>query len=128
MISNIIKYFFFYAALIVCLVRAVVLNPHITVPNANTVWEAGESYDVTWNSIIDGTPIDPSLNGTIKLGYLEGDDINEHLFWTLASGFPLSTGSQSVVLPDSLVTRSSYIIVLMGDSGNASPQFTIKGN
>ncbi|KAG2227981.1 hypothetical protein INT45_012005 [Circinella minor] len=66
-------------------------------------------------------------SGIIKLGYLEEGSIDEHLYWDLGSGFLLNSGSQSVRLPRNLKTRDSYIIVLMGNSGNASPQFTIKG-
>lgn len=82
----------------------------------------------------------------IKLGYLEGDSPNEHLCkchsvsfirgtltdiiihkdWDLASGFPLNKGAQSVTLPSDLETKKTYIIVLMGDSGNASPKFLIQ--
>ncbi|KAL0082456.1 hypothetical protein F4703DRAFT_1865749 [Phycomyces blakesleeanus] len=123
-----IKYIVFCVTLVICLVKAVVLNPHIIVPNESTVWKAGGTFDVKWDTIVYGSPIAPEVNGTIKLGYLDGTDINEHLFWTLASGFPLNTGSQSVVLPTDLVTKASYIIVLMGDSGNSSPQFTIEAN
>jgi hypothetical protein len=47
------------------------------------------------------------------------------LEWELASGFDLNKGSQVVTLPADLETKRTYIIVLMGDSGNASPQFTI---
>lgn len=48
------------------------------------------------------------------------------LEWELGSGFPLTKGSYEVTLPSDLEERNTYIIVLMGDSGNASEQFTIK--
>ncbi|KAI9299579.1 hypothetical protein BJ944DRAFT_245073, partial [Cunninghamella echinulata] len=64
--------------------------------------------------------------GTIKLGYLTKEDgPNEHLYWDLATGFPLNKGSQEITLPTDLEYRKTYIIVLMGNSGNASKKFTI---
>jgi hypothetical protein len=63
--------------------------------------------------------IQPLKQGTISLIILSFSD------WELASGFKLDAGSQEVKIPRDLQTRNSYIIVLIGDSGNASPQFTI---
>ena len=40
----------------------------------------------------------------------------------------MNSGSQPVRIPCDLETKDSYIIVLMGDSGNASPKFTIEGS
>lgn len=48
------------------------------------------------------------------------------LDWDLAAGFPLNSGSWNVTLPDNLATRSDYIVVVFGNSGNASPKFTIQ--
>ncbi|KAG2183236.1 hypothetical protein INT43_006240 [Umbelopsis isabellina] len=45
--------------------------------------------------------------------------------WTLANNFKLVSGSHNITLPSDLSTKHSYIIVLFGDSGNASPEFTI---
>lgn len=50
-----------------------------------------------------------------------------NLDWDLASGFPLNSGSWNVTLPKDLATRSDYIVVVFGNSGNASPKFTIQG-
>ena len=50
------------------------------------------------------------------------------LDWDLATDFPLNSGAQTVTLPPDLETKTSYIIVVMGDSGNASPKFTIKAS
>lgn len=46
--------------------------------------------------------------------------------WTLADGFPLTSGSVNFVLPTDVAARDDYIVVLFGDSGNASPKFSIK--
>jgi hypothetical protein len=115
---------------LIALASAIVINPKITTPNSSTKWRAGESYTVKWDTTYnDGTseqPIPDTYTGTIKLGYLEGDDPNEHLNWDLASGFKLNSGAQSVTLPADLTTKREYIVILMGDSGNASPKFFIQ--
>ncbi|KAI8882884.1 hypothetical protein K501DRAFT_250623 [Backusella circina FSU 941] len=115
---------------LIALASAIVINPKITTPNSSTKWRAGETYTVKWDTTYyDGTsqqPIPDTQTGTILLGYLEGSDPNEHLGHTLASGFKLNSGSQSVTLPADLATKRDYIIVLMGDSGNASQRFFIQ--
>ncbi|KAI7855391.1 hypothetical protein BDC45DRAFT_506093 [Circinella umbellata] len=112
--------------LIVTVVNAIVWNPEITVPKATSKWRAGETYTVKWKTTVLGEDIPDGVNGTIKLGYLEEGSINEHLYWDLATTFPLNSGAQTVTLPSDLETKTSYIIVVMGDSGNASPKFTIR--
>jgi hypothetical protein len=121
----------FLFAFLLSMTSAIVINPTITTPNSGTKWRAGGSFIVKWDTtFFDGTgqvPIPEGATGTIKLGYLEGDDqYNEHLFWDLATGFPLNSGAQRIDLPVELETKTSYIIVLMGNSGNASPKFTIQ--
>lgn len=123
--------FFAFAFIFFTLTSAIVINPKITSPSAGTKWRAGGDFIVKWDTTYnDGSkdvPIPEGFKGTIKLGYLENNDpYNEHLQWDLASGFELNSGSQKITLPSDLSTKTSYIIVLMGDSGNASPQFTIR--
>jgi hypothetical protein len=123
----------FFFAFLLSLTSAIVINPTITTPNSGTKWRAGGQFTVKWDTTYDdGTgkkvPIPSTYKGDIKLGYLEGSDYNEHLLWDLASGFDLNKGSQQITLPADLVTRTGYIIVLMGDSGNASPKFTIRAS
>ncbi|KAI9264166.1 hypothetical protein BDA99DRAFT_437680, partial [Phascolomyces articulosus] len=98
-----------------------------TIPNSGTKWRAGETYTVQWKTTVLGENIPDNVNGTIKLGFLEEGSISENLRWDLAKDFRLNSGSQSVTLPGDLETKISYIIVVMGDSGNASPKFTIRG-
>lgn len=122
---------FFLFTAILSLASAIVINPHITSPSSGTKWRAGGNFIVKWDTTYqDGgndVPIPEGYKGTIKLGYLEeGDEYNEHLFWDLATDFPLNAGAQRVQLPADLETKTSYIIVLMGNSGNASPKFTIQ--
>ncbi|KAL9556871.1 hypothetical protein MBANPS3_001658 [Mucor bainieri] len=98
----------FLFAFLLSMASALVINPKITTPNS--------------------VPIPDGYKGTIKLGYLENNDpYNEHLkFGDLAKDFALNAGSQTITLPADLETKTSYIIVLMGNSGNASPKFTIQ--
>ncbi|KAF9267295.1 hypothetical protein L218DRAFT_803766, partial [Marasmius fiardii PR-910] len=105
------------------LLPRIVFNPNITVPNANTVWEVGTTQTVKWD--ITGLP-DETLTGMVVLGHLEGNDPNEHLMLNppLAQGFLLKDGQVDVTIPG-VASRSDYIVVVFGDSGNASPKFTI---
>lgn len=63
----------------------------------------------------------------IKLGYDDGTD-NLHELWDLVTTddkIPLGRGHTIVKLPDGLATRSDYIVIVFGDSGNASGKFKI---
>ncbi|SAM05746.1 hypothetical protein [Absidia glauca] len=122
-----LKSLFLVFTTLLSLSLALVLNPKITSPTAESKWRAGDQRTITWDTEnVVGGPIPADYTGVIKLGYLDPKDSpNEHLYWELASGFPLNKGSQSVTLPQDLETRRTYIIVLMGNSGNASPEFTI---
>ncbi|CAO3658782.1 unnamed protein product [Umbelopsis vinacea] len=139
---------------LICTVSALVYSPKITKPDSSTKWRAGRSYTVTWDPNSAGVPIPDSIkyasgvgglslevsfyalyanqfhsydSGSMKLGYLlHNDKYNEHLYWNLGGSFQLNSGSQRITLPSDLETRNSYIIVLFGDSGNASPQFEIE--
>ncbi|KAF8516334.1 hypothetical protein BU17DRAFT_16262, partial [Hysterangium stoloniferum] len=98
-----------------------VFNPPIIYPTTGTVWHVGDKHNVTW----DPSVLPPAFPGTgmIVLGFLDDSgDGNEHL--DLAKGFQLITGRAEITVP-SVITRDSYILVLFGDSGNASPAFTI---
>ncbi|KAF9212550.1 hypothetical protein BGZ59_006610 [Podila verticillata] len=104
---------------------AIIINPKIISPKAKTVWPAGSIQTVTWST--QDIP-EKDATGTIVLGYLSGKegDTNEHLDYKnpLATGFKLTKGRQNIVIPN-VEERKTYIIVLFGDSGNASPMFTI---
>ncbi|KAJ6475042.1 hypothetical protein C8R47DRAFT_1220868 [Mycena vitilis] len=98
-----------------------VFDPPITSPSANTVWKAGDVETVT-----NASGIPAGSTGQIVLGFLTSD--SENLSNTsLASGFDLTDGKVDITVP-SVVTRTNYIIVLFGDSGNRSPEFTIQGS
>lgn len=111
--------------------KRIVYNPPVTTPSSNTVWHAGRTETVRWTVDQDDIPANAkNYEGTIKLGYLskEDKDGGYHLYWTLASNFPITDGEADVTLPADLEPRDDYIIVLLGDSGNRSKKFTIKNS
>ncbi|KAL9936123.1 hypothetical protein V8E36_004965 [Tilletia maclaganii] len=107
--------------------KRLVFNPTITYPTRRTVWHAGESVRVDW--ITENIPqAYQSHRGSIMLGYRPASgEGGLNLHWTLASDFPIMAGQTTIHLPHDLPTRHDYIVVLFGDSGNASPLFTIRG-
>ncbi|KIK81421.1 hypothetical protein PAXRUDRAFT_832871 [Paxillus rubicundulus Ve08.2h10] len=96
----------------------------ITDPNARSVWKAGERAVVVWDT--RGIPFNTTSKGKIELGYFKGKSSNEHLDIEnpLAEGFSILDGRIDVTVPR-VKTGRDYIVVLMGDSGNHSPAFTI---
>ncbi|KIJ31524.1 hypothetical protein M422DRAFT_121206, partial [Sphaerobolus stellatus SS14] len=99
--------------------------PPVTYPTAGVDWPVGSSQTVTW----DTSEVPPGFTGTgmILLGYLDNNgDYDEHLDINdpLARGFPLTTGSVVIVVPN-VPSRNTYIVVLIGDSGNISGEFHI---
>ncbi|KIP06222.1 hypothetical protein PHLGIDRAFT_73062 [Phlebiopsis gigantea 11061_1 CR5-6] len=89
-------------------------NPKITSPDAGTVWPAGSTQLVTWDT--SDAPASISEQSGILLA------ANDH---PLAQGFDLRSGSQSVTIPADTAPGSDYQIVLLGDSGNLSGAFII---
>ncbi|KAF5330274.1 hypothetical protein D9758_014456 [Tetrapyrgos nigripes] len=115
------------------LVRAIplesrdVINPQIMSPDASTVWVVGQTETVSWNTT--NLPPDSQITNklvTVILGFLESGDDSEHLMLDnpLAKDIPIRAGQVNITVP-SVTPRNSYIVVVMGDSGNVSPQFTI---
>ena len=101
-----------------------VYSPKITYPTAKTQWAAGKKAHVSWD--VDSLPDEmKNQKSMIKLGHISGNSLNEHLNQTLAKGFKLGSGNVSFTVPKDLEARDDYIVVLFGDSGNASPKFTI---
>ncbi|KAJ7928071.1 hypothetical protein B0H13DRAFT_2182539 [Mycena leptocephala] len=98
-----------------------VYDPPLTSPTAQTIWTVGDTETVTWNA----TGIPPGITGQLMLGYLTSD--SEHLSTTLASGFNLTDQKVKITVPQ-VVSRPNYIVVLLGSSGNISPEFTIQGS
>ncbi|TDL17212.1 hypothetical protein BD410DRAFT_776335 [Rickenella mellea] len=101
-----------------------VWDPPITSPDASTVWTVGSKETVKWD-ISSKPQVVSSFSGTLVLGFLDNTE-GEHLMLDspLAQGFNLTDATVDIVVPN-LPARNDYIVVLMGDSGNASPKFTI---
>ncbi|KAI9058487.1 hypothetical protein FKP32DRAFT_1669315 [Trametes sanguinea] len=106
----------------------IVFRPHITSPQAGDVWPVGSTQTVTWDTS-DIPEEARNQTGLILLGYLEGDDTDEHLGVNdpLAYNFPITAGSAQVTVPE-VQSRNDYVVVLFGDSGNTSPKFTIQNS
>lgn len=110
----------------VLLSERIVYNPHITSPTSSSVWHSGSHASVTWST--SGLPASlKNATSTLYLGYKTKGSSSEHLNWKLADGFKTVDGEVGFTVPKGLKEREDYIVVLLGDSGNASPKFTIKG-
>jgi len=105
-------------------VKRIVIDPPITSPNANTVWTPGNSELVTWDT--SAIPSTGNFTGMLVLGHQSAGSENLDIERPLESGFSLRDGSVHVTCP-TVSPGNTYIVVLFGDSGNASPQFTISG-
>ncbi|KAJ3565449.1 hypothetical protein NP233_g7627 [Leucocoprinus birnbaumii] len=93
--------------------------PKILTPNGNTVWKVGEEVEVTWDTS------NPPAQITNKIGMilLRQGDLATPL--VLAGNFNILNGKARFRVP-SVLQGSDYSIVLFGDSGNWSDQFTIQ--
>ncbi|TCD70869.1 hypothetical protein EIP91_001177 [Steccherinum ochraceum] len=96
-----------------------VFVPPITSPDAGTIWVVGQTHNVTWD--INGAPSQiTNTNGTIVLVTNGRLDLEN----PLADNFSILDGFHPVTVPD-VPDSADYALVLFGDSGNISPNFTI---
>ncbi|CDO70317.1 hypothetical protein BN946_scf184843.g6 [Trametes cinnabarina] len=97
-----------------------VFVPPVLYPHAGTVWTKGQRHNVTWDTT------DAPVNITNKVGtiLLRKGDLTTPL--VLAAGFDILLGRIEVTVPW-VIPDSDYSVVLFGDSGNFSPEFTIQG-
>ncbi|KAH9848913.1 hypothetical protein C2E23DRAFT_842087 [Lenzites betulinus] len=98
--------------------RRDVFVPPVLYPHAGTVWVKGQRHNVTWDTT------NAPVNITNKIGtiLLRQGDLTTPLI--LADGFDILLGRIEVTVPW-VLHGSDYSLVLFGDSGNFSPQFTI---
>ncbi|KZV69460.1 hypothetical protein PENSPDRAFT_665726 [Peniophora sp. CONT] len=108
-----------FAAPLEVLIPRDVFSPQILSPNAATIWQSGAIETVTWNTTGAPSSISNYASVILKKGYNYVD--------TLAQGFDLRAGEVDVTVPSGLATGNNYSIILMGDSGNVSPQFEVVG-
>ncbi|KAG9315610.1 hypothetical protein JVU11DRAFT_3251 [Chiua virens] len=100
-----------------------VVDPQITSPGSTTVWHVNAEETVTWSTT--GLPANQTNPvGRLVLGYLYNNSENLMLDSPLATNINYSVGYAQITVPN-VPTRDDYIVVLFGDSGNASPKFTI---
>ncbi|KZT27404.1 hypothetical protein NEOLEDRAFT_1060815 [Neolentinus lepideus HHB14362 ss-1] len=95
--------------------------PPITYPTKGTVWKAGHSYNVTWNTSNPPKEITNSI-GQIVLAK-DGEEDWDH---PLAGNFSILDGTHRITIPKTTKHGTDYSVVLFGDSGNYSPTFTIE--
>ncbi|KAI0030258.1 hypothetical protein K488DRAFT_54580 [Vararia minispora EC-137] len=96
-----------------------VWSPPVLYPHEGTVWKLGARHNVTWDA---SNP--PKLISNGAAIYLRRT--NGMLQPALAEGFDLRTGRQEITVPSSFEPGDDYRVVLFGDSGNWSPEFTIE--
>jgi len=96
-----------------------VYDPQVLYPNNTTVWAAGEKHHVVW----DTSNPPEQITNTIGEVYLRKGDLTD-VDHPLASNFSILLGRIEIQVPD-VEPDNDYRIVLMGDSGNWSPEFTI---
>ncbi|EIN12651.1 hypothetical protein PUNSTDRAFT_49940 [Punctularia strigosozonata HHB-11173 SS5] len=108
------------AALPVSLEPRDVYVPPVLYPHAGTVWKVGAHHNVTWDVS------DPPVNITNKFGMivLAKNGIALDLDSPLAANFSILDGRHVIQVPK-VTPASDYQILLFGDSGNLSPEFTI---
>ncbi|KAI0737891.1 hypothetical protein C8Q80DRAFT_1275935 [Daedaleopsis nitida] len=93
-------------------------SPPLTYPHQGTVWYTGQSHNVTWD--ISNPP--ENITNTIgRILLRKGGQVTPVV---VAKGFPITSGRVEVPVP-SVITGDDYQLVLMGDSGNLGPMFTI---
>lgn len=97
-----------------------VFVPPILYPHADTVWFSGQTHNVTWDTS------DAPVNITNKVGTVAFGFSGIETPLILANGFDILDGRVEVIVPE-VFTRDDYFLILFGDSGNFSPNFTING-
>ncbi|KAI1786959.1 hypothetical protein LXA43DRAFT_1184813 [Ganoderma leucocontextum] len=95
--------------------------PPVLSPTTGTVWTIGERQNVTWDVS------DPPVNITNPQGLILLRKDNTPTPVILQNGFDILLGSIEITVPW-VVDGSDYSVVLFGDSGNVSPDFTITGS
>ncbi|KAJ3725157.1 hypothetical protein C8R42DRAFT_576348 [Lentinula raphanica] len=89
--------------------------PTIISPNASTIWTEGQQYNVTWDT--SNAPVNISNGASVLLTKLS--------LVALASGFDLRQGWVTITCPSDVIPGNNYSIILFGDSGDQSEQFSI---
>lgn len=95
-----------------------VFVPPVVDPHQGTVWYAGQQEVVVW----DTSNAPANITNSEGIIYLVVDNLID-FDYELASNFNILDGKVQVTVPT--VSTGTYAIVLFGDSGNFSQNFTI---
>ncbi|PIL28183.1 hypothetical protein GSI_09720 [Ganoderma sinense ZZ0214-1] len=98
-----------------------VFVPPVTYPTEGAVWTVGQTQNVTWD--ISNAPV--NITNSKGLILLRKSGITTPVI--LQNGFDILLGSIEVTVPW-VVEGTDYSLILLGDSGNDSPNFTITGS
>ncbi|KAF8880228.1 hypothetical protein CPB84DRAFT_1669058, partial [Gymnopilus junonius] len=98
-----------------------VFVPPVTFPKNGTVWHIREHTHVSWDTT------NHPVNITNKEGLILLRKAQVGTPVILGNGFDILQGKVAVTVPW-VVDGDDYQIVLLGDSGNFSPFFTITGS
>ncbi|KAJ7625711.1 hypothetical protein FB45DRAFT_1005053 [Roridomyces roridus] len=98
-----------------------VFVPPITSPSTGTVWTSGQTQTVTWDAS------NPPAHITNPLGMIVvvKDKVTTPII--LAENFDILLGHIEITVP-LVFEGSDYQLMLLGDSTNLSPDFTIQGS
>ncbi|KAL4263390.1 hypothetical protein AB1N83_006145 [Pleurotus pulmonarius] len=102
----------------------IVYSPPITYLSKDATITAGRPFTVTWST--KGVP-NEKRNSDVDVLLGHGRGKNEHLGHSnpLAARVPIMEGEARVVVPQDTPSRSDYFVVVMDDSANKSPTFTV---
>ncbi|KAH7913684.1 hypothetical protein BJ138DRAFT_1145500 [Hygrophoropsis aurantiaca] len=95
-----------------------VWTPDVTAPTTGAIWIIGETYTVTWDT---SSPPAQVTNPNGKIYLRQGNTTQSSPIVQV----PLSAGQADVTVPEDATPGDDWRIVLFGDSGNWSNQFTI---
>ncbi|OJT13975.1 hypothetical protein TRAPUB_9459 [Trametes pubescens] len=97
-----------------------VFVPPVTYPHAGTVWKVGQHHNVTW----DTTNAPVNITNKVGMIVLAKGGLLQDLANPLAKDFDILKGRFEIQVPN-VTPGDDYTIVLFGDSGNDSANFTI---
>ncbi|KAG7443491.1 uncharacterized protein BT62DRAFT_903123 [Guyanagaster necrorhizus] len=117
----VVSFFTVALAIPVNLDKRDVFVPPILYPHSGTVWTINERHNVTWDT--SNAPV--NITNSKGLIMLRKDNMATPLI--LAEGFNILLGRFEITVPW-VVEGDDYSLVLFGDSGNWSENFTITGS
>jgi len=107
-------------------VSDIVVAPGFIEPAGGESYPVGSARTAEWDT--SSIPAEAqNYTGSLYLGHSDGESSDEHLDIShpLAYGFRLTDGEVNYTIPANATALNSYFLVLVGDSGNKSPSFSI---